>query len=316
MLDRGGMSGAPSSLPRCLGTVIGSEEGPTLVITGGLHGNEPAGVLAAQRILEELRERREVLRGEVVAFSGNRPALERGLRFLSRDLNRGWDSPELERLGDRPEAALFAEDREQHELHQAILAVERHASRLVFLDLHTTSGPTAPFVCFSDTPDNRRLACALPVNVVLGLERSVHASMLSWASLRGHLGLSFEAGQHRDPSACVRHVGAVWMLLLAIGAIDAADVPNEREHLAELSLPAGRSRVVEIRHRHVVGTEDDFEMLDGFEGFDPIEAGQIVARDRRGPIRSPESGVMLMPRYQGQGEDGFFVAREVPCSLA
>jgi succinylglutamate desuccinylase len=53
-------------------------------------------------------------------------------------------------------------------------------------------------------------------------------------------------------------------------------------------------------------------MASGLKSFDPIEAGQIVARDRRGPVRAPEAGLMLMPRYQAQGEDGFFVGRELP----
>ncbi|MDF2694816.1 MAG: hypothetical protein K0S65_3199 [Labilithrix sp.] len=284
------------------------------MITGGLHGNEPAGVRAARTILEDLASLRDVIRGTVVAFGGNLSALERGSRFVSRDLNRGWRASELERLGVMMEPELTSEDREQRELHQEIVALEREASRLVFLDLHTTSGPTEPFLCFSDSIENRSIACALPVNVVLGLERSVDASMLSWVSARGHLGVSFEAGQHAEPAAPRRHVGAAWMLLMAVGVIDAAQVPNEREHFAALtSAVRGGSRVVEVRHRHVVAANDDFEMLGGFHGFDPIEEGQVVARDRRGPIRAPESGLMLMPRYQGQGEDGYFVAREVPC---
>jgi predicted deacylase len=284
------------------------------VVMGGIHGNEPAGMLAARDVLADLGPLGStVLRGKVVAFSGNRAALAHGVRFLSRDLNRGWHSPELERLSAAAGHALTTEDREQRELHQEILALERDASRLVFLDLHTTSGPTEPFVCFADTSTNRSLACALSVNVVLGLERSVEASLLSWASARGHTGISFEAGQHQDPVARRRHIGAVWSLLVAVGAIDAADVPRENARLAALARVTGGARVVEVRHRHVVEEGDDFEMLGGFQGFDPIEAGQIVARDRRGPIRSPEAGLMLMPRYQGQGEDGFFVAREIAC---
>ncbi|MBX3207748.1 MAG: succinylglutamate desuccinylase/aspartoacylase family protein [Labilithrix sp.] len=304
-----------ASAPRCLGAVSGAAGGPTVVITGGLHGNEPAGMHAAREVLAELLPRRSVLRGKVVAFGGNLGALERGVRFVSRDLNRGWHTPDLERLRAAPEHALSTEDQEQRDLHRAFLALERERSRLVFLDLHTTSGPTAPFVCFSDTVANRALACALSVNVVLGLEKSVDASMLSWASARGHLGVSFEAGQHDDPGAVRRHVGAVWLFLVAVGALDAVHVPDEPAHLAALAPGAGkRALVVEVRHRHVVGLDDEFDMLPGFKGFDAIEAGQIVARDRRGPVRAPEAGLLLMPRYQGQGEDGFFVVREVACA--
>jgi len=39
---------------RCLGSIDGHEPGPTLLAIGALHGNEPAGVAALQRIVEDL----------------------------------------------------------------------------------------------------------------------------------------------------------------------------------------------------------------------------------------------------------------------
>ena len=286
-----------------------------MVITGGLHGNEPAGMLAARAALAELDRVRSHLSGNVIAFSGNRPALAHGVRFVARDLNRGWCGAELDRLGRASRGDLASEDVEQRELHEAFTRLERESSRLMFLDLHTTSGPTEPFVCISDTPENRALACALPVNVVLDLEGTVDTSMLTWASSRGHVGISFEAGQHDDPAARRRHISAIWMLLVAVGVIDADHVPGLIAHRAALEqVTSGGSRVVEVTFRHVVEPGDEFRMLEGFEGFDWVDAGQVVACDRRGPVRAPESGLMLMPRYQAEGEDGFFLAREVACS--
>jgi succinylglutamate desuccinylase len=52
-------------------------------------------------------------------------------------------------------------------------------------------------------------------------------------------------------------------------------------------------------------------MEPGFTNFDPIRAGQLLAYDWRGPVQAPESGMVLMPRYQPLGDDGFFVARSV-----
>jgi succinylglutamate desuccinylase len=43
----------------------------------------------------------------------------------------------------------------------------------------------------------------------------------------------------------------------------------------------------------------------------PIEVGQRLARDHHGPVLAPEGGLLLLPLYQGLGEDGFFVARRV-----
>lgn len=304
------MSG--NTIPRCLGAVYGSSEGPMVVLTGGLHGNEPGGMLAARQVIAELGAFRSSLRGSVIAFSGNRAALAHGVRFVSRDLNRGWRTPELDRLHRVPRDDLAFEDAEQRDLYDAFTRLEDGSSRLLFFDLHTTSGPTEPFLCVMDTPENRALACALPVNVVVGLEKMLEASMLSWVSARGHLGMSFEAGQHDDPAARERHISAIWTLLVAVGALEPGCVPDEIARRTWQRSGTG-ARVVEVTHRHVVEPGDQFEMLEGFEGFDPIEVGQIVARDRRGPVRAPESGLMLMPRYQTEGEDGFFLARDVPC---
>ena len=41
---------------REIGVWDSGSPGPTLLVTGGVHGNEPAGVHAAARVLEELRE--------------------------------------------------------------------------------------------------------------------------------------------------------------------------------------------------------------------------------------------------------------------
>jgi succinylglutamate desuccinylase len=73
-----------------IGSIRGSLPGPTLLILGGIHGNEPAGVLAAARVLPRIKERRAALRGEVVFLRGNTRALQRKVRYIDADLNRQW----------------------------------------------------------------------------------------------------------------------------------------------------------------------------------------------------------------------------------
>ncbi|MFO0643995.1 MAG: succinylglutamate desuccinylase/aspartoacylase family protein [Polyangiaceae bacterium] len=298
-------------LPRHLGTVAGHEPGPTLVLTGGLHGNEPAGALAIQNVMRELEARVASLKGRVVGLAGNRTALRRGARFVDRDLNRQWYPAHLARLAEAELTALTNEDREQRELFDALTALERQGP-LTLLDLHTTSGKSSPFVCFGDTLKNRELALALPMTAILGLEEVIDGAMLGYYADRGHTAISIEAGQHDDPETVDRHEAAVWLALVAMGSIDAHDAPSleRRQALLERSSD-GRPRVVEIRHRHVVRPGDGFAMLPGFASFQPLDAGTLVAHDRGGPIVAPTGGLMLMPRYQGQGEDGYFIAREV-----
>jgi succinylglutamate desuccinylase len=48
-------------------------------------------------------------------------------------------------------------------------------------------------------------------------------------------------------------------------------------------------------------------MLPGFNNFDKIVKGQPLAKDKNGPIYASIDGYILMPLYQKQGEDGFFI---------
>ena len=70
-------------------------------------------------------------------------------------------------------------------------------------------------------------------------------------------------------------------------------------------------RLIEVRHRHPIRGEDAFRMEQGYSNFKTVGKNQLLARDRNGPVRTPEAGLILLPLYQGQGNDGFFVSREV-----
>ncbi|MBW3536111.1 MAG: succinylglutamate desuccinylase/aspartoacylase family protein, partial [Gemmatimonadetes bacterium] len=68
-------------MKRVLGRVRGAGPGPTLVGVGAIHGNEPAGARALERVLAVLEGRASRLAGDVVALTGNLEALRRGRRF-------------------------------------------------------------------------------------------------------------------------------------------------------------------------------------------------------------------------------------------
>lgn len=302
-----------ASFERVVGSLEGRRDGPTVVILGGLHGNEPAGLYAAVRVLAHLHERRWALRGEVMVLAGNRAALAVSRRFVDRDLNRGWTDAALEATRALPDDERSSEDHEQIDLADRFEQIAAEASgRVTFLDLHTTSGAAPPFTCISDTLSNRRAALALPVPIILGLEEVVDGSLVGWLADRGHTALSIEGGRNDDPASVDRHVSAIWLALVAAGALKARDVPDHAAHVARLRVAmSGLPRVVEVRHRHAITPADGFVMARGWESFAPVGAGEIVAVDRRGPVCAPEAGRMLMPLYQAEGDDGFFLVREV-----
>lgn len=299
--------------PRHLGSYDSGQPGPLVVLFGAIHGNEPAGVIAIQRVLAALRSRGLPLRGKVMGLVGNRSGNARGARYLARDLNRRWLVPEMVALLGRDPASDSPEDREQRELLHLFAPLCAAAREpIVFLDLHSTSGAGAPFSCMADVLRNRPIAFALPVPVVLGLEEVIDGSMLGFLADLGHVGVAVEGGQHDDPRTVENHEAAIWLCLVTAGCLRAEQVGDLQRHHERLAAATrGLPPVLEIRHRHVVHDDDDFEMRPGYANFHPVARGEVVAGDRRGEVKTPEAGVMMLPRYQSKGEDGYFLARAV-----
>jgi succinylglutamate desuccinylase len=308
------------AVPRVLGHLVGARSGPVVVVVGGVHGNEPAGVRAAVEVLDALRVRlrngEARLRGEVIGLSGHRAALALGVRALNRDLNRCFTAASVSALRAQSPALDDAEQREQRALLEAFDLAENRAAEmgegLLLLDLHTTSAGGPPFALMGETGRNLKLASGLPVPAILGLQESVGGTLLELANDRGHTSLAVESGQHLDPEAERLHVAIVWITLVSAGALTAADVPDFDAHFARLAATtAGIPRVLDLVYRHAVRPEDRFVMRPGYEGFQRIRRGEVLADDAQGEVRAPSDGRVLMPLYQPQGSDGFFVVRAV-----
>ena len=295
-----------------LGRHRGDEPGATLLCVAGIHGNEPAGVLALRRVLDQLRRLRPAFAGELVGLTGNLAALARGRRHLDTDLNRMWLPDRIETLRNRePDARGGAEDRELVELRDALHAATGDSRGPVhFLDLHTTSGRSAPFGLLRDTPSNRAFALELGVPLVLGLEQQIKGALAVYASDQGWTAMDFEGGPHDDPTSVDHHEAAIWIALAAAGNLPDQErwrVDPHRRRLAEAT--GGLPRLMEIISRHPVTPGDGFEMLPGFDNFHAVRSGQVVAHDRDGAVRIPQPAQLFMPLYQGQGDDGFFLTR-------
>jgi succinylglutamate desuccinylase len=281
-----------------------------LICTGGLHGNEGAGILALERVVESLQRRQARVSGEFLAFAGNLGALAQGSRYVYRDLNRSWTPDSIEAV--RRAVTRRQEDEEQLELLDVVdEAMGRSRGAVFLLDLHTTSGPGEPFSTIMDNLPDRRFALSFPVPLIVGLGELVEGTLLGYLADRGVAAMVFEGGQHSDPEAVATSEAAAWIGLAGAGLIHESGFPEValgRKRL--MAATRGLPPVFEMRYRHPVSPGQGFRMLQGFRSFQPVEAGQVLARDREGDVRSPETGVLLMPLYQAQGEDGFFLIRE------
>ncbi len=290
---------------------IGDPAGPTLMAFGSVHGNEAAGSAALERVAEALNSGSHEICGRVYLFRGNTRALAAGVRFIDSDLNRHWTGPNVVR--NLPDTALppqLSEDREQAELLRDINHILASARDEVYaIDLHSTSAEGVPFATVGDTMRNRTFAQKFPVTVLLGIEEQLEGTLLEYLNNLGVVTLGYEGGQHYAESTVAVQEALTWRAMVNAGIVP------EAEHLKRfdrvLLNATKRPKIFEVRYRHAITPEDEFEMLPGFSNFDPIDRGLHLAGDKRGMVVASEKGVILMPLYQKLGEDGFFIGREI-----
>lgn len=283
---------------------------------GSLHGNEPSGTEALHRVDWLLDETGcQLVCGEILFLVGNLQALAQKRRFLDRDLNRGWSREAISRAREHG-----PRDREDHEM----LALEEYLEQcqagargpLLFLDLHTTSAHSPPFASVVDIGPAQHLSAALPVPTVLGMDSHLEGTLLEELHSHDFCGIIFEGGQHDAASSVDHNEAATWLLLDRLGFLPSQPPPPiaarlEWSHLTLHSAAGHLPGLMQIEYRHAIDETSQFRMRPGFRSFEEVEKGQLLAQDRNGEIRSRHDGRLLMPLYQAQGDDGFFIVRDL-----
>ncbi len=304
---------APSAPPaRLLGRIDSNNPGPTLVVLAAVHGNERAGIHAAQRILRTLDP--EHMQGSFVALLGNIAALthpDPETRFIDHDLNRLCTH---ERFSEPPSSSV--EHAQMFELFDHLAREHQRDPDMVVLDLHTTSAPSTPIVAFEDALPTRELALALPLPRYLGLEEELQGLVFDAATRRlGVRSLLIEAGQHQDPESINIHEASIWTLLDTLGIAHPSDhkLTDPRETLRRAAHHNERA-CYDLRHREPI-TAPDFAMEHGVTSGTRVSAGRsVIAHQNTQPCIAAVSGIVFLPnmqRHKRPGDDAFFIVRKV-----
>ncbi|MEY3369064.1 MAG: succinylglutamate desuccinylase/aspartoacylase family protein [Bacteroidota bacterium] len=306
---------------RVIGRYGGQEQGPLFICTAGMHGNEPAGVDALRTVFklldrEPLVNPGFVFRGDFVGLIGNLRAWKAGKRFLEKDLNRQWAPENVRRLRDASPGQPGPEDLELLELLSVVEAeiAASRAERVVLLDLHTTSADGGIFAIATDGSESLRIAAGLHAPVILGMLRGINGTTLHYFNEHNFskpvASAAFEAGQHDDPLSVDRSIAAIINCMRSIGCVRAEDVESHHDEIL-MKYSQQLPNVAELVQAHSIQAGDGFRMRPGYRNFQPVSRGEVLADDVRGPVASLHDGLILMPLYQPQGSDGFFIVRKV-----
>jgi len=298
---------------RIIGEIKGAQPGPTLIFTAGIHGNEPSGVFALRQVLKELKEKNIPIHGSIFALSGNLPALEDGTRFNHQDLNRMWTRDRMHKIHDGNVQDNDKDTLQQLEICSAITTILKNEDGpFYFMDLHTTSSETIPFLTVNDSLLNRSFTKQYPIPIVLGIEEYLEGPLLSYINELGYVAFGFEGGQHDDLSSIENHIAFIYLSLLFTESVP-KDVFNFQKYYDILAKTSVDSRdIYEIYYHYKIKNGEVFMMNPGFLNFQHINKGQELAKSNGSIIYAEKSGRMLMPQYQNQGEDGFFSIRKIP----
>lgn len=307
-------------MQREIGRYEGKKNGPLLICVGGIHGNERAGVLAAKTVIsmlqnEDLIDPTFIYNGHYVALTGNLGAINEGIRFIDEDMNRCWLQKNFNI--DQLEANKSHEISEMHELYSKIEEIikEYKFPKTFLLDLHTTSSPKGIFAVTTNDKDSTTIAKGLHCPVITNLTDSLKGSMVQYFVdhdvLSQHVtALAFEAGRHDDPLSISRGIAAIINAMRAIESVSENSVESRHDRILQ-SYAKGLPQWIEVIYKHKIEDATKFVMLPGFEGYQLIKEGQLLAHYDGQEVLAPMDGLILMPLYQQQGNEGFFIVKEV-----
>lgn len=299
---------------RVIGHYKGKYNGPTLIFFGGIHGNEPAGVSALKKVFLSIKEHANDFKGELIALSGNLNALSKNIRFQEEDLNRIWVDQRLESLDIKTKlGTLNAEEKEMQELYAMLLQIlDSCEPPFYFIDLHTTSSDTVPFIIINDSLLNRKFTKNYPLPIILGIEEYLSGALLSYLNELGYVSIGFESGQHTSKDAVVNAKNFIWYTLILTGFYKV----NKQvfESIQQNIHAAGKHQkcFFEIFFRRTVDHADTFEMLPGYSNFQKLKKGEVFAKDSNGEIIASYNTQIFMPLYQKKGNEAYYLIRPIP----
>ena len=279
------MAHGEGAAERVLGDFGAQRDGPLLVLVGGVHGNEPAGVEALRDFCGELAPRAGGLRGRVLVLAGNLAGLAAGRRFVDEDLNRVWTPATLDGPGRSVEL-----DRAR--------SLRPHVDAADYLlDIHSMLEPSPPVMICGPLDKGIRFAfeVGVPQHVVSDAGHSNGTRMRDYGGFGDPASpknaLLVECGQHWERAAERVASQTTWRFLARLGVVDPAQAARE----IDPGQPAPQ-RLIRVTDA-VIASSPAFRFARPFSGLDVVpHAGDVIAWDGETPVRAPyDNCVLVMP---------------------
>jgi hypothetical protein len=302
---------AKTNNDRIIGKVLNKSDDQTFIFFAGIHGNEKAGVYAAKNVLAQLETQKLDFKGNVYFIYGNKKALDKEVRYLHVDLNRIWSEERIKKIKVNFDENN-PEELEQFHIYGVVKnIISKHSGIKYFIDLHTTSSPTQPFITISDSLNNRKFSSYFSVPVILGLEEFLNGPLLTFMNEYGHISLGFEAGDHYSKESVENCEAFIWLCLYYGHCLKKNEIKYFDTFDKRLNKLSKNKDFYHIDFRYSIQKDENFMMKKGFQNFDEVEKEDVLAYSEGKQIRAKNKGMIFMPLYQELGEDGFFIIHKI-----
>jgi len=299
----------------------GTQDGPLLIVFGGMHGNEPAGVKAIELMgkmldVEPITNPSFQYRGTFLGLVGNLKAFRQNKRYINKDLNRMWTKENLAIVENASPEELDDELSEMKSILSILREVikKENPEKVIILDLHTTSSFGGIFSIVTNDKESLDIAIELHAPVITGMLEGIKGTTLHYFISENFgvpmIPVTFESGQHNEEMSINRAIAALTNCMRTIGSVRPEDVENQHDNLL-IEYSANLPKVSKLISKHHINKGDKFVMKPDFENFQKVKKGEAIAYDKNGDILAPEDALILMPLYQKQGEDGFFLIKKL-----
>lgn len=269
-----------------IATLEGKEPGARAVILAAVHGNEPCGIAAFERILPTL----QLARGSATFVVGNPRGLSERRRFVDANLNRMF----------REDGELDAAKKSSYEYARSreLAPLLRTADAL--LDIHSSETPgAAPFIVCGER--SRAVAERMPFPLISwgwDAPEVEPGGTDDYMERNGKIGICVECGYNDDPAAGDKAEESIRVFLALMGLTN--DVIPEKTQ---------QQRALNAVYAHIAQT--NFTPSAMVPDFTPVKEGALIGTDGGREMRAPSDGYLTFVRRRtGPGQEAYVFLEE------
>lgn len=242
--------------------------GPTVAIFCGVHGNELAGIKTVDYLKKELH----LTRGTVYLVYANPLAIEQGIRFTEKNLNRCFQASS--------KTGTTYEQQRSVELMQLLDTCD------ALLDLHAYNEPNGEAVPFAIAePNAQDIVDTFDVSIVIhGIDAIEKGGSDGYMSNQGKIGICVELGAIGEPDKYIDlGIQTAYQFLQHFNLV-------EKRHQSST-----KTQTILQADSMYVRQHEDFSFAKKFQTFEQVAQGQLICTDGGKEVLATKDLYLLFP---------------------